>query len=159
MDTKILFYEKQQFKQWYFVLFFIIIDGFVINKLIMTKDFNTSYENGDINGLIIVALLNAFFILIKMETTIKEDGIYLRFFPFIGSRCYRWENIQKMETVKYNPLSYGGWGIRYGVYSVSGNKALQLQFKNDTKILIGTKKPEAMQNILNSITKNENNTI
>jgi hypothetical protein len=159
MDTEILFYEKQQFKQWYIILFFIAINGFVISRILMTKNFNSAYENGDVFGFIMMALVNLLFVLLKMETTIKKDGIYLRFFPIIKSRCYRWEDIQKMETLKYNPILYGGWGIRYGVYSVSGNKALQLQFKNGSKLLLGTQQPKAIQNVLNSISKNENNTL
>ena len=157
MDTKILFREKQQFNQWYIILLFVLLDGFVINR-ILESDLKSAYENGDIFGFIVMALVTILFILLKMETTIKEDGIYLRFFPIIRSRFYSWESIQNAETVKYNPILYGGWGIRYGVYSVSGNRAIQLQFKNGNKLLIGTQQSEAIQNILNSIS-NENHTI
>ena len=159
MDTKILFYEKQQFNQWYIIVLFIVIDGFVLNAIIASKNFNAAFENGAVYGFIILAVVNLLFILLKMETTIKDDGIHLRFFPIIRSRCYRWDNIQKMQTLKYNPISFGGWGVRYGAYSVSGNKALEIQFKSGSKLLIGTRQPEAIQNVLNSITKNEKNTI
>ena len=158
MSTKILFYEKQRFTQWYIILFFMAIDGFVINNVMKAENFQSAYENGAVFGFIVLALVNILFLLLKMETTLKEDGVYLRFFPIIRTRCYPWSDIQKIETVKYNPFLYGGWGIRYGAYSVSGNKALELQFKNGSKLLIGTKQPEAMQNVLNSITENEKNT-
>ncbi len=46
-------------------------------------------------------------------------------------------------------------GIRYGpkgtAYNVSGKIGLQLELKNGKKILIGTRKPEEIENLLHHL--------
>jgi TATA-box binding protein (TBP) (component of TFIID and TFIIIB) len=51
-------------------------------------------------------------------------------------------------------LEYGGWGIRCGwhgkkVYNISGNRGVQLVFKNGKRLLIGSQKPDDFANALN----------
>jgi hypothetical protein len=52
---------------------------------------------------------------------------------------------------------YGGWGLRLGIlgkgtaFNVSGDKGLQLEFIDNKKLLIGTKKPEELTETLNKI--------
>jgi len=56
-------------------------------------------------------LLTLSFYLFKLETIIKTDGIYVRFFPFhIAYRKYDWNTISQAFVRKYNPITeYGGW--------------------------------------------------
>ncbi|MHC4338483.1 MAG: hypothetical protein ACYSTG_11155 [Planctomycetota bacterium] len=62
----------------------------------------------------------------------------------------------------YKPIrEYGGWGIRYSfrkgigrAYNMSGNKGVQLVFKNGKKLLIGSQKPDELAQAINSIMKN-----
>ena len=58
---------------------------------------------------------------------------------------------------EYKPLrEYGGWGIRCSLkrgkaYNVSGNKGVQLVFKNGKQLLIGSQKAEALEEAIRSI--------
>lgn len=114
-------------------------------------------------GLLIVfgltLLLTILFRNSRLDTQIKKDGIYVRFFPFhLSFRHYNWERINKSFVRQYSPIKeYGGWGLRFGIFgsgralNVSGNKGLQLEFQDRKKLLIGTTKPEELIEALNKI--------
>jgi len=99
------------------------------------------------------------FINMRLETQIKKDGVYLKFFPFhLSFRRYTWDKISKSFVRQYNPIGeYGGWGIRFGffgkgkAYSVSGNKGLQVEFSDTKRVLIGTNKPDELTETLKRI--------
>jgi len=100
--------------------------------------------------VIVVLLITLLFSVLRLDTEIREDGVYVRFFPLrVNFRKYPWEDIEKIFVRKYRPLlEYGGWGIRFSLsgngraLSVSGNKGTQLVLRNNAKLLIGTNKPE-----------------
>jgi len=100
--------------------------------------------------VIVVLLITLLFSVLRLDTEIREDGVYVRFFPLrINFRKYPWEDIEKIFVRKYRPLlEYGGWGIRFSLsgngraLNVSGNKGIQLVLPNNAKLLIGTNKPE-----------------
>jgi len=112
-----------------------------------------------------------FFVKMRLETEITAEGVKIRFFPFHLSFCnYKWEDISEAVVKKYSPMKYGGWGIRgkwgWGlrigtgvklnmsndkVYSVSGNQALHLQFKNGKRLLIGTQKTYELEKALKKV--------
>ncbi len=85
---------------------------------------------------------------------IKTDGIYVKFFPFhMSFRHYPWDQIHKSYVRKYNPiLEYGGWGLRglgkNRALNVSGNQGLQLELEGNKRLLIGTRKPDELNNII-----------
>ena len=101
--------------------------------------------------------LGAFFT--QLITEVREDGVYIRFIPFHGSfRRIGFDQVAQFEARMYRPImEYGGWGIRCGfgksgkAYNVKGNKGLQLVFKNDKRLLIGSQKPERLLEAMNSI--------
>ncbi|MDR0419987.1 MAG: hypothetical protein LBH30_00825 [Prevotellaceae bacterium] len=130
-----------------------------------------------------VALLIIVFVCcISMKTVINSEGIYVKMFPFNRKYQYfTWDEIQKAYIRKYRPLvEYGGWGcrntfkfrlsfitrIRYclnskklfskqnsEVMSISGNKGLQIEFTDGSKLLIGTHKSEELTEILKKLGK------
>ncbi|HUH18763.1 hypothetical protein [Albibacterium sp.] len=165
MNNEILFSEQQRFKQWWFWLIFLGIDALfligVYKQIIDGQQFGDKpmSNEGLIIITIIVVLLTVAFALIKLETQVKHDGIYVRFFPFrISFKHYPWDSISSSFVRKYRPLvEYGGWGVRFSVfgsgtaYNVSGNIGLQLIFTNKKKLLIGTKKPDQLTEVLNKI--------
>ncbi|WP_310480661.1 hypothetical protein [Riemerella anatipestifer] len=99
------------------------------------------------------------FVNLRLDTTIKKDGIYVRFFPFhLKFKYYSWDSLTKSYVRQYSPLTeYGGWGLSLGLFgkgaafNVSGDKGLQLEFSNNTKLLIGTNKPDELTETLNKI--------
>jgi len=107
----------------------------------------------------LILTLTILFINFRLETQIKKDGIYVRFFPFHFSfKYYCWDKISKSFVRQYNPISeYGGWGLRLErlgsgkAFNVSGDKGLQLEFIDKKKLLIGTHKAEELTKTLNKI--------
>jgi hypothetical protein len=114
-------------------------------------------------GLIITAvltlLLTAFLMSLRLDTEIRSDGIYVKFFPFyLNFKKYFWYEISKCYIREYKPIrEYGGWGLRGFIknraLNVSGNMGLQLVFENNKKLLIGTNKPDEMKIVLMNLGK------
>jgi hypothetical protein len=165
-EQNIIFHEEQKFSS-YFILPAILImafavgaSGFSLRELI--------YEQKVTNPVPIIVLLIAgvfvpiaialLFLSLKLQTEVRPDGLYFRFFP-IHKKYHKFdpEQISEYYTRKYRPLrEYGGWGIRYGfkagkAYNVSGNQGLQLVLKNGNKVLLGTQRPEQLSEALSKI--------
>ncbi|MBL7917403.1 MAG: hypothetical protein JNM96_03340, partial [Bacteroidia bacterium] len=126
MDKNIEFKEIQKFRQWWLVLILLIIlftfTCAVIRQLIYNIPFGTNPVNntGLITLAIIIFLLCAFILIIKLETKINQQGIYVRFYPFhLKFKFLSWDEIDNAYTREYSPITeYGGWGLRI---SLSGN--------------------------------------
>lgn len=156
MTEKILFTEKQQFRQWWIWLLHLGLIGFILFKVIVEKDFGNSSKQTIIIPIAILFISLILFWIMKLETIIFADRIEIKFFPFRIHKTYKFQDIEKMEVIKYNPImDYGGWGIRLGAYNVSGNKGLKIYHINKnafkSSILIGTQKPEELSKIIKSI--------
>ena len=57
--------------------------------------------------------------------------------------------IKYAAAIRYNPVAeYGGYGIRSGprgrAYIASGNRAVQLEFRDGQKMLVGSQRPEEL---------------
>ncbi|KIC94356.1 hypothetical protein [Flavihumibacter solisilvae] len=154
MENEIIFTERQQFRQWWL---WLILLG--VNFLCLFNIYNRQIppgKSGLFIAIILTLLLVIFFYILRLETIIKKDGIYVRFFPFhLEFRHYSWYELSKTYVRKYSPLlEYGGWGIRIGIfgkgkaYNVSGNQGLQLEFNNERRLLIGTSNPEELKTAL-----------
>ena len=84
----------------------------------------------------------------KLITEVREDGLYVRFFPLTHNRI-PFEDIAHFEVRTYSPIrEFGGWGIRYGrgakTYNVSGNRGVELQLSNGKRLLIGSQRSEEL---------------
>lgn len=165
MGDEVLFHERQKFTQWWMWIILLVIN--VLFLLGTYKQVFNDQQFGDKpmsnQGLIFITsmtiMLTLLFAIFRLETQVKNDGIYVRFFPFhISFKYYSWDQISKSFVRKYRPLTeYGGWGIRFGIfgkgvaYNVSGNMGLQLVLTSNKKLLIGTNKPEELIKVLNEI--------
>ena len=169
MDQIAYFTERQRFKQWWIWLILLGMNSLFIfgsfQQLMLGKQFGDKPMSN--NGLLLMTfltiLLCILFYCIRLETQIKKDGIYVRFFPFQRKfKYYSWSMIKNCYVRKYRPLTeYGGWGWRISIsgrgtaLSISGNQGLQLEFLNDKKMLIGTKRPEELSKALNMVHHND----
>lgn len=154
MENKIFFSERQRFKQIWLWIILLGINGFfifgLIKQVILEKQFGDK-PMSDI-GLFIVTTLTLFlsflFFNLRLETKIKTDGIYVRFFPFqLNFKHYPWDRLNQSFVRKYNPIGeYGGWGLRglgkNKALNVSGDKGIQLITQDGSKLLIGTNKAD-----------------
>ena len=159
MNKEILFSEKQKFKQWWIWLILLGLNGIclfgVFTQIIGGQQFVDQPMSN--TGLLIITaltlLLTLFFFNLHLDTIIKRDEIYVRFFPYhFKFKHYTWDTLTTSYVRQYSPLSeYGGWGLRFGAFNVSGNKGLQLKFTNNKKLLIGTNKPDELIEVLSKI--------
>lgn len=158
--ANILFQEKQSFRQLWLWLLLALLDGLILWGLVQQFLLKTPFGNNPMSnsGLVITALLmllfNVFFFLLQLQTRITEEGIAIRFYPVQkNERMYKWSELKEVYLRDYKPIrEFGGWGIRTGAYNVSGNKGLQLIFKNGEKLLIGTNKEDELKGLLSVLT-------
>lgn len=136
--SRVYFKEIQKFTQWWLWLLLLSVGALL-------------FYAGPANlGALILIVISLLFLSLRLITTVDEQGIRFRFFPFV-KRTYRWDEIRSARLVNYGFV--GGWGIRlftsYGtIYNVGGNKGLAVELKNGKKFCLGTQKPQELQEIL-----------
>jgi hypothetical protein len=157
---EILFIERQRFRQLWIWALLLAVNGLFVfgiyHQIGQGKPFGNhpASDNKLIIGFVGILLVSILFLVCKLETIIKTDAVYVRFFPFhIAYRKYSWDKIDKAFVRTYKPIGeYGGWGLRKGfmgnALNVSGNKGLQLIFTSNNGLLIGTNKPAELENAL-----------
>lgn len=154
MNNRIYFQEKQKFTQWWLWLLLIIIAFFILKPIYTAIVENENWTTAQWASLGIIILVMSLLFSTSLETQIKEEGVYVRFFPFIVKpKFIPWSELSSVFVRKYSPLwEYGGWGWRRNIkgtaYNIKGNQGLQLVFKNKTALLIGTQKPEELKVVL-----------
>ena len=164
-EEDIRFHEVQWFRQpWLWIIILIVpclcIWAF-IQQIILDKPFGNNPASDTLLMVLCIIFglgLPLLFLMLRLITEIRSDGVYYRFAPFHRSfRKILFEEIIKYEIRTYKPIrEYGGWGIRYGssgiAYNVSGNRGLQLELSGGKKILIGSQRPyelfEAIERVL-----------
>jgi hypothetical protein len=157
---QILFDESQGFNQWWIWAIILGAMGVSLYASMETIQMGESLFNWTNFSVIIpVFIIPALFYFLKLKTKVEENGIYVRFIPFHLKEIFiSWDQLDECYIRTYSPLGeYGGWGIKYGlggagkVYNVSGNQGLQLVFKDGARLLIGTQKPEELQEVIKKI--------
>lgn len=171
--SKFTFSEEQRFSKKLVLPLVILITAFTvglmcwgnIQQLILGKPFgnhpvsDTSLLISSIFIFIFIILMDWLLLKVKLVTEINSDTIRYRFYPFIlRDRYLYWQDIEKSYIRQYKPLKeYGGWGIRFGhngkALNIKGNNGLQLELKNGKKLLIGTQKPEELEELLITLGK------
>lgn len=162
MINRPVYRESQYFRQTWIWAILLGIDALIIYGIISELAFNKPLGNtsGNIEAMLVtLVFMTAFtllFVFMRLDTEIKQDGIYYRFFPFqLKFRGISKTIIRDAYVRKYNPvMEFGGWGIRVGwagkgmAYNVSGNMGLQIEYGSGKKILLGTRNPEKIQQAL-----------
>jgi len=165
-ETELIYREEQKFALW--LRWLVVLSMVWIVPLSIFSLTKTPPEQGPPGILPIILLIVAgvfvpiaiavLFFLLKLETEVRPDGLYLRYFPFhINFKRFTTDELSEYYARKYKPIrEYGGWGIRCSfrkgnAYNVSGNKGVQLVFKNGKRLLIGSQKAEDLENAIRSI--------
>jgi hypothetical protein len=124
-----------------------------IQQIILKKPFGNNPAPDAVMIMIWVifgVLFPIFFYSLKLVTDVRNDGLYIRFFPLqFHSKKISFEEIKTYEIRTYSALKeYGGYGIRYGkngkAYNISGKRGVQFEFLDGKRLLIGTQKPEEL---------------
>ena len=106
---------------------------------------------GTAGGIIITIGIAVLFIVLKLETEVRSDGLYVRYFPFhLKYKKINPDDLAEYFARQYKPLrEYGGWGIKCGkggkAFNVSGDRGLQLVFTNGKRLLIGSQKADELE--------------
>ena len=162
VDNQILFAETQRVRQrwlWVILLSFNGLSLFVFFSGIgIHASGNQTVHNVVLlSGTIFILLPTVLTYKLRLETHITKEALYIKFFPFhLSFREFKWNRVSKAFIRKYAPLAeYGGWGVRFGrsgkAFNVSGNMGLQLEFIDNTRLLIGTNKPAELAETLNKL--------
>jgi hypothetical protein len=168
-EAVIIYREEQKFAAWVRWLVYISMAAAVLLSVVVLNKEVSGYSPSEMRDIIIAVLagvgvpilIAVLFAFLKLETEVRADGLYIRFVPFhIRFKKFAADDLSECYARQYRPiLEYGGWGIRYGLsgrgqaYNVSGNKGVQLVFKDDRKLLIGSQKAEKLEEAIRSIMK------
>jgi hypothetical protein len=172
--SKILYREEQKHSTpWIFLVIIPVIAIVIFFAKYNEWDGGTMEINqmDDLLGLailggilfIMMTGLTILFYSMKLTTNIRTDGISIKYYPFMGKeRFYSRVQIKKYEVRKFNPKrEYGGHGLKKGrrrsgkSYTVSGRLGLQLYLNNGDKVLIGTRRKEAISYAMEKMMNNE----
>ena len=156
-----LFKEEQHVNRWKVVpVILLAVAGLLFSFFRQPDDGASKWFL--LGMLLLVTGISVLMLRAKLETQIDRYAIKYRFFPFINSwRRIEKEQITSLEVAKYSPiLEYGGYGYRFSIkngraLNVAGNKGLKIVNLKNKKLLIGTQKPEEMEQAINQFL-NEN---
>ncbi len=158
------FNEVQGFQIWWawtaIIALNILFMYAIIQQVILGIPFGTRPASN--LGLILLEFTSLTFLYflfsIRLNTTISDEGIRYRFYPFQSrSTTIGWSELSDAYMRRYNSFyEYGGYGIRLGSEksgkaintSASCNEGLQLEFKDGKLLLIGTTRPEEIKGII-----------
>lgn len=168
-ENDLIFREEQRLSlwlRWPLVLLMIVASGFAVFALREALSAQDSPNTASAVAVIILGIgvpiaVTILLFAAKLETEVRGDGLYVRFFPFyIGYKEFTPVDFEECYAREYRPiLEYGGWGIRYSfskrgwAYNMSGNKGVQLVFKNGKRLLIGSQKADELAKAIGSITE------
>lgn len=159
-----LFEESQKFNQWYLWLIMgtssLVFVGIIINALTQQLYFDESWGDTPLSDgalitimlLMVVALVLGIWLFYRfqLDTRVDKRGFHYRLLPFIS----QWRFIAKSEIKNFTvgPYRFRGIGILPSfvgtlTYNVRGKYGLRLAY-SDKEIMIGTQKPEAMEEAL-----------
>lgn len=155
--------EKQRFNQWWLILLMGGVSAMVyygsVSQWITGIPFGDKplSDMGLLFPVALITVVNLGMFAGGLTTRIDENGIAVRFTPFIWKeKKYVWSDLAEVKVREYRPLAeYGGWGVRgFGknrALNVSGSFGLQLVMKDGAKMLIGTQKPQELEEFLKSL--------
>ncbi|MGZ3883703.1 MAG: hypothetical protein ACXVPQ_00930 [Bacteroidia bacterium] len=153
------FQEIQRFNQWW--LWIIVLVPVLILGMEAATIFNSAAADKTegiaaiVTTLLFTATATTWIFLLRLETRLENGilSIHFKGIPFT-KKTIDLREVEKLEIVTYNPLfDYGGWGVRYGLrkgwcYNVSGDKGLLITYRNKKTFLLGTQKPDELEQAL-----------
>lgn len=160
------FIEKQKFTQWWLWLFVLTpLAGIAIYGAVKQLIMGIPVGDNPMPDTMMVFFIGVcialiiLFATLTLHTEINEQGITMRYVPFIKKQI-PWSTVFSAEIVKYG---FVGYGIRLGtshgtVYNTNGDKGLAIKLKNGKRFLIGTQRAKELQIYLDTIPFSKENT-
>ena len=152
-----IYREVQKFRQVWIWVVVLAIAGLqwyaAVEQLLLKRPFG----DNPIPDILLAVYLVIFgiamptlFFFSQLVTEVRDDGIYIRFFPFHKAfRRIAFTEVKQCKVRTYHPIrEYGGWGIRVRckgkAYNVSGNRGVQIELLNGKRLLIGSQRAEEL---------------
>ena len=152
-----IYCEVQQFRQVWIWVIVSALSGLVWYAAVMQLLLHRPLGSSPMPVILLVIFLLIFgiglpalFFFSRLVTEVRDDGIYIRFFPFHWTfRRIAFTEVKRCEVRTYRPIrEYGGWGIRYGrqgkAYNVSGDRGVQIELLHGKRLLIGSQRAEEL---------------
>jgi hypothetical protein len=152
-----IYREVQQFRQVWIWVIVPVLAGLVWYAAVRQLLLHRPFGGRPMPDILLVIFwfifgigLPALFFFGQLVTEVRDDGIYICFFPFHRSlRRIAFTEVKQYKVQTYRPITeYGGWGIRYGckgkAYNVSGDRGVQIELLNGKRLLIGSQRAEEL---------------
>lgn len=150
--------EEQNFGRWVYALMALMVAfGAAIALIAKEKAQDAAAGSGnslEVSVVLLVSvLLPTILIVGVLRMTTEVDPTTIRvWFGWVPTfhRSIDLTGVERVESVRYRPLAEcGGWGIRYGpggerVYNARGDLGVRLFFRDGTRILIGSQRPDEL---------------
>jgi len=160
-EDDVIFSEVQRFGLWFQVMLVGAVAGAVAAAFLWKSQAEVVgwavFVGIVVLAVIVPAVISGFLLMLRLETEVRSDGLYVRFFPFHKSyRRFGKADLQEYYACEYRPVrDYGGWGIKYGkkgkAYNVSGKEGVQLVLSSGKRLLIGSQKAGELAEAMDSI--------
>ncbi|NOY38544.1 MAG: hypothetical protein GXO83_13340 [Chlorobi bacterium] len=161
---KVLFHEKQYFRQPAIWLLVALTDLFVLYSLIYIVWIDPGKEDlpalwAIAGSLLLCVVMTVMFMKTALETTVTTDEISYRFTWFQRkTRVLTPAEVSRWEIREISPArEFGGYGVKKSrkdtSFLVSGKKAVIFTLTDGEKVIIGTQKPQMLQMALSQVFK------
>jgi hypothetical protein len=107
-------------------------------------------------GIILPVLLLA----MKLKIQIRQDGIYLKIFPFhLSYRRISWDDLANYGSYEHQEKKTNKLGIRYTItgksYGLGGRRGIMLELVNGGKVYIESRRPEKIIEVIKTVNNKE----
>jgi hypothetical protein len=162
IDESKFFRETQRFRQWWVLLLLLglfVLFAFIVVQQVVLHHPVGNHPVSDTGAIVLFMIFGValpfLFLITNLCTEVRQDGLYIRFFPF-HLRFKRIQGIQHVKVHEFSPLTdYGGWGIRYGntgkAYIVQGNRGVLLGLNAGKALLIGSQHPDELEQAISVV--------
>ncbi|RDV81709.1 DUF6141 family protein [Ammonifex thiophilus] len=151
-----LFREVQRMPGWLLLLLLFLAAVFWI---MMLQFFVLSHDPPEYVTPVLWLVFGVIFPLVLgtayLETVVQEGALYFRYFPYhLSYRCIPFSRLAKSRVRIFDPFGeLGRWGIWWwgadGVaYTVTGNQGVELFLTDGKVVLLGSQRPEELQQVL-----------
>src|ERR1043166_7956274 len=98
----------------YFLTLTLLVGLELVITFVWQHGDQSSYAGHITRLAVLLCVMGVFFLWMRLETRIDEQGIAFRFLPFRPKwKVYQWTELERAYVRKYRSLwEYGGWGRR-----------------------------------------------
>jgi len=141
------FREEQRF-EWFWTAMFcvpaLIVGYGLVRQVVLKQPFISDALLWPAFAVVVVVAV--WFLGLKLESEVRDDGLFIRFVWLWPERSIPWDQIRSVETRTYRPIrDFGGYGVRWAargiVYHARGNRGVRLVLASGERVLIGSQRP------------------